>query len=62
MTPFQEGNSMFYNITLKNDKDEINATIDYYNNGKNKRNCLHCYLTFSRKENKTLFHIAIPLL
>ncbi|WP_001220621.1 hypothetical protein, partial [Bacillus thuringiensis] len=34
MTPFQEGNSMFYNITLKNDKDEINATIDYYNNGK----------------------------
>ncbi|MDM8361609.1 histidine kinase [Bacillus thuringiensis] len=34
MTPFQEGNSMFYNITLKNDKDELNATIDYYNNGK----------------------------
>ena len=36
MTPFQEGNSMFYNVTLKNDKDEINATIDYYNNGKTK--------------------------
>ena len=34
MTPFQEGNSIFYNVTLKNDKDEINATIDYYNNGK----------------------------
>ncbi|MEH7815335.1 histidine kinase, partial [Bacillus toyonensis] len=27
MTPIQEGNSMFYNVTLNNDKDEINATI-----------------------------------
>ncbi|WP_433772418.1 histidine kinase [Bacillus wiedmannii] len=34
MTPIQEGNSMFYNVTLKNDKDEINATIEYYQNGK----------------------------
>ncbi|AXK19583.1 histidine kinase [Bacillus toyonensis] len=34
MTPIQEGNSMFYNVTLNNDKDEINATIDYYQNGK----------------------------
>ncbi|MCU5705782.1 histidine kinase [Bacillus wiedmannii] len=34
MTPFQEGDSMFYNVTLKNEKDEIHATIDYYQNGK----------------------------
>ncbi|MHC2831552.1 histidine kinase [Bacillus sp. F9_6S_D1_P_5] len=34
MTPFQEGNSMFYNVTLKNEKDEIHATLDYYQNGK----------------------------
>lgn len=34
MTPFHEGNSMFYSVTLKNDKDEIHATIDYYQNGK----------------------------
>ncbi|HDR7516857.1 histidine kinase [Bacillus mobilis] len=34
MTPFQEGNSMFYSVTLKNEKDEIHATIDYYQNGK----------------------------
>jgi len=34
MTPFQEGDSMFYNVTLKNKKDEIHATIDYYQNGK----------------------------
>ena len=31
---------MFYNIALKNDKDEINATIDYYNNGKTKKKLL----------------------
>ncbi len=34
LTPFQEGDSMFYNVTLKNEKDEIHATIDYYQNGK----------------------------
>ncbi|WP_342715303.1 histidine kinase [Bacillus paramycoides] len=34
MTPFQEGGSMFYNVTLKNKQDEIHATIDYYQNGK----------------------------
>ncbi|GAB6442327.1 MULTISPECIES: histidine kinase [Bacillus] len=34
MTPFQEGNSMFYSVTLKNEKDEIHAKIDYYQNGK----------------------------
>jgi len=34
MTPFQEGNSMFYNVTLKNEKDAIHATLDYYQNGK----------------------------
>ncbi|MCU5459709.1 histidine kinase [Bacillus cereus] len=34
MTPFPEGNSIFYNVTLKNEKDEIHATIDYYQNGK----------------------------
>ncbi|WP_368905683.1 histidine kinase [Bacillus wiedmannii] len=34
MTPFQEGDSIFYNVTLKNEKDEIHATIDYYQNGK----------------------------
>ncbi|MES5865496.1 histidine kinase [Bacillus cereus group sp. RP32] len=34
MTPFQEGSSMFYNVTLKNKQDEIHATIDYYQNGK----------------------------
>lgn len=34
MTPIGEGNRMFYNVTLKNEKDEIHATIDYYQNGK----------------------------
>ncbi|GMR64405.1 hypothetical protein BAC7755_10750 [Bacillus sp. MN7755] len=34
ITPFKEGNSMSYCVTLKSEKDEINATIDYYQNGK----------------------------
>ncbi|MGE6594976.1 histidine kinase [Bacillus proteolyticus] len=34
MTPIGEGNRMFYNVTIKNNKDELHATIDYYQNGK----------------------------
>ncbi|PFQ66096.1 histidine kinase [Bacillus cereus] len=33
MTPIGEGNRMFYNVTIKNNKDELHATIDYYQNG-----------------------------
>ena len=59
MTPFQEGNSMFYNVTLKNDKDEINATIDYYNNGKKQKKLL-IYLIFQKKV-KFLFTTTFPI-
>ncbi len=56
MTPFQEGNSMFYNVTLKNDKDEINATIDYYNNGKKTKEIANIATShFSKKESKAFF-------
>ncbi|EJV69958.1 hypothetical protein IEM_01164 [Bacillus cereus BAG6O-2] len=34
MTPIQEGNRMFYDVTVKNNKDELHATIEYYQNGK----------------------------
>lgn len=33
MTPIQEGNRMFYDVTIKNNKDEINAVIEEYQNG-----------------------------
>ncbi|KFN03255.1 histidine kinase [Bacillus clarus] len=33
MTPIQQGAIMFYDITLKNNKDEIHAVIEYYQNG-----------------------------
>ena len=56
MTPFQEGNSMFYNVTLKNDKDEINATIDYYNNGKKTKEIANIATShFSKKKVKLSF-------
>lgn len=34
MTPIDEGNRMFYDVTIKNNKDELQATIEYYQNGK----------------------------
>ncbi|OOR28129.1 histidine kinase [Bacillus mycoides] len=34
MTPIQEGNRIFYDVTVKNNKDELHATIEYYQNGK----------------------------
>ncbi|WBO89851.1 histidine kinase [Bacillus tropicus] len=56
MTPFQEGNSMFYNITLKNDKDEIHATIDYYQNGKKTKEIAYIATShFSKKKVKISF-------
>ena len=56
MTPFQEGNSIFYNVTLKNDKDEINATIDYYNNGKKTKEIANIATShFSKKKVKLSF-------
>ncbi|AKE17994.1 MULTISPECIES: hypothetical protein [Bacillus] len=56
MTPFQEGNSMFYNVTLKHDKDEINATIDYYNNGKKTKEIANIATShFSKKKVKLSF-------
>lgn len=55
MTPFQEGNSMFYNVTLKNDKDEINATIDYYNNGKKTKEIANIATSHFQKESKAFF-------
>ncbi|MBK5434032.1 histidine kinase [Bacillus sp. TH25] len=33
MTPIGEGNRMFYDVTIKNNKDELNAVIEYYQNG-----------------------------
>ncbi|MGH0592163.1 histidine kinase [Bacillus pretiosus] len=56
MTPFQEGDSMFYNVTLKNEKDEIHATIDYYQNGK-KTNVIASIATshFPKKKVKLSF-------
>ena len=55
MTPFQEGNSIFYNVTLKNDKDEINATIDYYNNGKKTKEIANIATSHFQKESKAFF-------
>lgn len=34
MTPIGEGNRMFYDVTIKNNKDELQAKIEYYQNGK----------------------------
>lgn len=34
MTPISEENRMFYDFTIKNNKDELHATIEYYQNGK----------------------------
>ncbi|HDR7782418.1 TPA: histidine kinase [Bacillus wiedmannii] len=34
MTPIGAGNRMFYNVALKNNNDELHATIEYYQNGK----------------------------
>lgn len=56
MTPFQEGNSMFYSVTLKNEKDEINATIDYYQNGKKTNEIANITSShFSKKKVKLSF-------
>ncbi|MBE7101528.1 histidine kinase [Bacillus cereus] len=33
MTPIGEENRMFYDVTIKNNKDELNAVIEYYQNG-----------------------------
>ncbi|HHT7189505.1 TPA: histidine kinase, partial [Bacillus cereus] len=56
MTPFQEGNSMFYSVTLKNEKDEINATIDYYQNGKKTNEIANIATShFSKKKVKLSF-------
>lgn len=56
MTPFREGNSMFYNVTLKNEKDEIHATIDYYQNGKKTKEIAYIATShFSKKKVKLSF-------
>jgi len=56
MTPFREGNSMFYNVTLKNEKDEIHATIDYYQNGKKTKEITYIATShFSKKKVKLSF-------
>ncbi|MGE6538002.1 histidine kinase [Bacillus luti] len=56
MTPFPKGNSMFYNVTLKNDKDEIHATIDYYHNGKKTKEIAYIATShFSKKKVKLSF-------
>ncbi|MDR4983728.1 histidine kinase [Bacillus cereus] len=57
MTPIQEGNSMFYNVTLINDKDEINATIDYYQNGKKEKEIAHIATSYFQKKKVKLSFI-----
>ncbi|KAB2439529.1 histidine kinase [Bacillus luti] len=34
MTPIGDGNRMFYDVTIKNNKDELQASIEYYQSGK----------------------------
>ncbi|MGH1327635.1 histidine kinase [Bacillus pretiosus] len=59
MTPFQEGNSMFYSVTLKNETDKIHATIDYYQNGK-KTNVIANIATSHFQEKKVKLSFLPP--
>jgi hypothetical protein len=59
MTPFQEGDSMFYSVTLKNEKDKIHAIIDYYQNGK-KTNVIANIATSHFQEKKVKLSFLPP--
>ena len=59
MTPFQEGFSMFYSVTLKNETDKIHATIDYYQNGK-KTNVIANIATSHFQEKKVKLSFLPP--
>ncbi|EPC8421051.1 histidine kinase [Bacillus wiedmannii] len=59
MTPFQEGFSMFYSVTLKNEKDKIHAIIDYYQNGK-KTNVIANIATSHFQEKKVKLSFLPP--
>ncbi|EEK77841.1 hypothetical protein [Bacillus cereus] len=58
MTPIGEGNRMFYDVTIKNNKDELQATIEYYQNGKKVKEIANIAASFFVEQKIKLSFIA----